>query len=307
MQQLLEQLVETSRKTTIQGKVATYIPALAEADAAHFSVCLTDKGQSYAYGETDTLFTLQSVVKVISFMLAADYHGLTRMMDYVDVEPTGDSFNSIVRLESANTKPFNPMINAGAITVASMLPGDTPTDKVATVLTFLETLLQKEVTINQKTYQSEYDSADHNRAIAYILKANGYLEAGVENAIQTYLQLCSIEVTVSDLAQIALFFAEDGQNERICIDGAILKVSKALMLTCGMYNSSGKFAAFVGLPAKSGVSGAIIAVVKSGAIEILEGPIGIGLYGPAIDEVGNSVAGVHFLMALVKKYNLSVF
>lgn len=307
MQQLLEQLIAESRETTSQGKVATYIPALAEADGAQFSVCLTDKEQSYDYGETDTLFTLQSVVKVISFMLAADYHGLTRMMDYVDVEPTGDSFNSIVRLESANTKPFNPMINAGAITVASMLPGDTPTEKVATVLTFLETLLQKEVTINQKTYQSEYDSADHNRAIAYILKANGYLEAGVENAIQTYLQLCSIEVTVSDLAQIALFFAEDGQNERICIAGAILKVSKALMLTCGMYNSSGKFAAFVGLPAKSGVSGAIIAVVKSGAIETLEGPIGIGLYGPAIDEVGNSVAGVHFLMALVKKYNLSVF
>lgn len=307
MQALLEQLVQASSKTTGQGTVASYIPALAEADASHFSVCLTDKHQRYVFGETETLFTLQSVVKVISFMLAANYHGLDRMMEYVDVEPTGDSFNSIVRLESANTKPFNPMINAGAITVASMLPGDTPTEKVTTVITFLETLLQKEVTINQKTYQSEYDSADHNRAIAYILKANGYLEAGVENAIQTYLQLCSIEVTVTDLAKIALFFAEDGQNERICIEGAILKVTKALMLTCGMYNSSGKFAAFVGLPAKSGVSGAIIAVVKSGAIETLEGPIGIGLYGPAIDTVGNSVAGVHFLMALVKKYNLSVF
>ncbi|ODJ59901.1 glutaminase A [Brochothrix thermosphacta] len=307
MRENLIDLVHNSTLKTINGKVATYIPALAEADGQQFSVCLTDINQSYEYGDTETTFTLQSVVKVISFMLAADHHGLAMMMDFVDVEPTGDSFNSIVRLESANTKPFNPMINAGAITVASLLPGETPTEKVEVVTSFLEKLLQKEITINQKIYQSEYDSADHNRAIAYILKANGYLEAGVENAIQTYLQLCSIEVTVGDLAEIALFFAQDGQNERICIDGAILKVSKALMLTCGMYNSSGKFAAFVGLPAKSGVSGAIIAVVKSGMIEDLKGPIGIGLYGPAIDTVGNSVAGVDFLMELVKKYNLSVF
>lgn len=302
---ILQQLYTDAVLQTKHGKTANYIPILQEADPSVFAVSLLNyENKERSFGDTEQRFSLQSVVKVLSFMLAADYHGIEKMMHYVDVEPTGDSFNSIVRLEKY-PKPFNPMINAGAITVASLLPGASPDEKVAVVTNFLQALLGKPVRVHMRTYMSEYKSADNNRAIAYMLKANGFLTCDVEDALQTYLQLCSISVTVDDLAKIALFLATDGHSSPI--NPFIIKVAKALMLTCGMYNASGKFAAFVGLPAKSGVSGAIIAVVKQGAIDHLNGPIGIGLYGPAIDEVGNSVAGVHFLVELVKKYNVGIF
>lgn len=303
--EIIQQLYKDALRQTVHGQTANYIPALQVADASQFAVSLLNNEQQIAFGNTAQTFTLQSVVKVLSFMLAADAHGIEKMMRFVDVEPTGDSFNSIVRLESKQPKPFNPMINAGAITVASLLPGASPDEKVEVVTNFLQVLLQKPVRIHMQTYVSEYESADNNRAIAYMLKANGFLNCDVEDALQTYLQLCSIAVNVEDLAKIALFFATDGQHSTI--NPFIIKVSKALMLTCGMYNASGKFAAFVGLPAKSGVSGAIIAVIKHGEIDGIKAPIGIGLYGPAIDEVGNSVAGVHFLVELVKKYNIGIF
>ena len=306
--QTLQQLYEQSLLATVNGKPASYIPALAYADAKTFAVHMLDKhGESITFGEANATFTLQSVVKIISFMVAANYHGIERIMHYVDVEPTGDSFNSIVRLESNNNKPFNPMINAGAITTASLLPGLSLYDKVKSVTNFLEGILSKKIYINNEVYFSELHSADYNRAIAYILQANGFLKSPVEEALQVYLQLCSISVTVEDLAKIALYFATDGKsanNEAAGCDQAVIRISKALMLTCGMYNASGKFAAFVGLPAKSGVSGAIIAVVKAGEIEHLQGPIGIGVYGPAIDDVGNSVAGIDFLMKIAHEYDL---
>lgn len=286
------------------GKVASYIPALAEADSSAFAVSLMSANDQIELGDCTKTFTLQSVVKVLSFMVAANHHGIEEIMHYVDVEPTGDSFNSIVRLESNNKKPFNPMINAGAITIASLLPGKSMFDKVKSVTNFIEKILGKQVYINNEVYLSEYHSADYNRAIAYILQANGFLISDVEQSLQVYLQLCAISVSTSDLAKIALYFATNGQNSEAKCSMEVINISKALMMTCGMYNFSGKFAAFVGLPAKSGVSGAIIAVVKDGKIEHLKGPIGIGLYGPAIDEVGNSVAGIDFLVKCSKQYDL---
>lgn len=289
---------------TAGGKVASYIPALAAANSDLFAVSLLSAEQEIELGDCTETFTLQSVVKVISFMVAANHHGIKEIMHYVDVEPTGDSFNSIVRLEGHNNKPFNPMINAGAITIASLLPGETMFEKVKSVTTYLEQMIGKKVHINNEIYFSEYQSADYNRAIAYILQANGFLKSDVEEALQVYLQLCSISVDVSDLAKMAFYFATNGKDSEACCNKEVINIAKALMLTCGMYNASGKFAAFVGLPAKSGVSGAIIAVVRNGEIEQLKGPIGIGIYGPAIDQVGNSVAGTDFLMHLSKEYDL---
>ncbi|MEK4079657.1 glutaminase A [Solibacillus silvestris] len=300
----LQMIYEQAKQRTANGQVASYIPALAAANGDLFAVSLLSAEHEIELGDCTETFTLQSVVKVISFMVAANYHGIEEIMHYVDVEPTGDSFNSIVRLESHNNKPFNPMINAGAITIASLLPGKTMFEKVKSVTTFLEQIIGKKVHINNEVYFSEYQSADYNRAIAYILQANGFLKSDVEEALQVYLQLCSISVDVSDLAKLAFYFATNGkESEAICNKG-VINIAKALMITCGMYNASGKFAAFIGLPAKSGVSGAIIAVVRNAEIEQLQGPIGIGIYGPAIDQVGNSVAGIEFLMHLSKEYDL---
>lgn len=300
----LQAIFEQAKQLTSKGKAATYIPALAQVDSAAFAVSLLSMDDQIELGDCDKTFTLQSVVKVLSFMVAANHHGIEEILKYVDVEPTGDSFNSIVRLESHNNKPFNPMINAGAITIASILPGKSMFEKVKSITQFIEKILGKKVYINNDVYLSEYHSADYNRAIAYILQANGFLKSDVEQSLQVYLQLCAISVNTSDLAKIALYFATNGKNSEAVCSKEVINITKALMLTCGMYNFSGKFAAFVGLPAKSGVSGAIIAVVKDGEIEHLEGPIGIGVYGPAIDEVGNSVAGIEFLAKCSKQYDL---
>ncbi|MER1957242.1 MAG: glutaminase A [Solibacillus sp.] len=300
----VQTIFEQAKELTHKGKVASYIPALAQADPTAFAVSLLSTHDKIELGDCNKTFTLQSVVKVLSFMVAANHHGIEEILNYVDVEPTGDSFNSIVRLESKNNKPFNPMINAGAITIASLLPGKSMYDKVKSVTRFIEQILGKQVYINNEVYFSEYHSADYNRAITYILQANGFLKSDVEQSLQVYLQLCAISVNTSDLGKIALYFATNGKNSDAVCSKEVINISKALMLTCGMYNFSGKFAAFVGLPAKSGVSGAIIAVVKDGEMEHLQGPIGIGVYGPAIDEVGNSVAGIEFLAKCSKHYDL---
>lgn len=300
----IQKIYEHAQQMTHKGNAASYIPALAKEDPTMFAVSLMSMNEQIELGDCKKTFTLQSVVKVLSFMVAANHHGIEEIMRYVDVEPTGDSFNSIVRLESNNNKPFNPMINAGAITIASLLPGESMFERVKSVTAFIEKILSKQVSVNNEVFMSEYHSADYNRAIAYILQANGFLKSEVEEALQVYLQLCSISVNASDLAKIALYLATNGQNSKAICSKQVINIAKALMMTCGMYNFSGKFAAFVGLPAKSGVSGAIIAFVKDGEIEHLKGPIGIGLYGPAIDDVGNSVAGIDFLLELSKQYEL---
>lgn len=307
----LQQLFEESQTMFIEGKVASYIPALASEDPAQFAVTISDVyGQSIHFGDVTKKFSMQSVVKVISFMVACELCGLKEVLEYVDLEPTGDPFNSIKRLESTETgKPYNPMINAGAITVASLLPGNSVDERVGHVQSFLARMIDFVPEVNEKVYESEYGESDHNRAIAYFLKAKGYLKGDVEMALQTYFRLCSIEVTTSDLAQIGLFFATDGKIRGIEMDSSLFRITKALMLTCGMYNASGRFAAYVGLPAKSGVSGGILACSgnKDVRIEHLRGKVGIGVYGPAIDDVGNSVAGLHFLEGLVNLYGVKVF
>lgn len=302
--QTIDRIFDEARADITKGTVATYIPTLATKNPQLFAITMIDEQQEeLVRGDCKQYFTLQSVVKTINFLVAAHHQGLDKMMEFVDLEPTGDPFNSIIRLEGQR-KPFNPMINAGAITVASLLPGDDVAQKVSSVLHYLEHLLQRTVSIDEATYESEYLSADQNRAIAYMLKRNGFLQCDAELALQTYLKLCAIEVTVSDLAKIALSFSNNQAREEQYFPNKLYRIARALMITCGMYDASGKFAAFVGLPAKSGVSGAIIAVVNQAHIEHLHGAIGIGIYGPSIDKIGNSVAGVAFLEQLVECYQL---
>ncbi|GGG10655.1 glutaminase 2 [Lysinibacillus alkalisoli] len=303
----LQQLYEDALSTCQQGSPADYIPALAKANAQLFAVSIASQQLTTQLGDSTERFTLQSIVKVISFMVATEARGVEEVMHYVDLEPTGDAFNSMIRLESSKPgKPFNPMINAGAITIASLLHGTTPNEKVDTVLDFLEQLLHKRPSINGEVFLSEFDTAHRNRAIAYHLKANGFIVGDVETALKAYLLLCSIEVTTQDLAKMGLFLATDGEGAPF-ISPHILKITKALMMTCGMYNASGKVAAFIGIPAKSGVSGGVLACLKDATIEGHHGAIGIGLFSPAIDDVGNSVASMHMLKQLADHYHLSYF
>lgn len=309
---MIEKLMEKAKKEAEKGHLATYIPALANQSKDRFAVYMMDeKGEVLKYGDNQYLFTLQSISKVMSFIVAAESIGLKEVLEKVDVEPTGDPFNSIVRLEVAEKgKPFNPMINAGAITVAALLPGRNVHERVRSVTDFLTLITGKTHQVNHDVFMSELETAYRNRAIANYLKANDYLVGTVDEALETYLSLCSIEFTTEDLAKFGLFLAMNGYSNRrqkTLISKKVAQFSKALMMTCGLYNASGKYAATVGFPMKTGVSGGVLCTIPKGRIEHLSGRIGIGVFSPMIDDVGNSVVGMYFLQNLSEVYDLSVF
>lgn len=312
--QFLEAWVEQFRPYAKEENCANYIPALAQKDPNQLAISIIGPdGIDMKAGDTANTFTLQSVSKIITFISVCMDKGLSYVLERVDVEPTGDTFNSIIRLESHQPgKPFNPMINAGAITVSSMLAGNSSLEKLDNLLKFLEKMIGKKLSVNEDVFQSEWQTANRNRALAYYLKDSGYLDGEVEEALEVYLKQCAIEVNVSDLAMIGLVIGNDGYHPILkeqLFSKEVAKMTKALMVTCGMYNASGKFAAFIGLPAKSGVSGAILVAVPNHAS--LHSPFptgcGIGIYGPAIDSIGNSVAGAHLLKHIATEWNMSIF
>ncbi|MFF2755759.1 glutaminase [Psychrobacillus sp. NPDC058041] len=311
----IDEWVTYYRAFTSEGKNASYIPALEMADSSHLGISIIGpNGTIIKAGNCDVPFTLQSISKVISFIAACMHHGIPYVLDRVDLEPTGDPFNSIIRLEMHKPgKPFNPMINAGAITVSSILPGDTPQKKLESIIDLMEKMVGKRPVLNEEVFLSEWQTANRNRALAYYLKETGFLEIEVEEALEVYLKQCSLEVTTEDIALIGLVLAHDGyhpiRKEQI-LPKDVARLAKSLMLTCGVYNASGKFAAFIGVPAKTGVSGGIMAAVpprvKSEVFPLQEG-CGIGIYGPAIDEYGSSVAGVMLLKKIAESWDLSIF
>ncbi|WP_227937446.1 glutaminase [Alkalihalobacillus deserti] len=310
----LDEWVMNYRSLGINGQCADYIPALMESNLSDLGVYMINPdGVEIKSGDWETPFTLQSISKVISFIAACLDRGISYVLERVDVEPTGDAFNSIVRLEMHKPgKPFNPMINAGAITVASLLYGESPEQKLESIYALIEKMVGKRPIMNDKVFQSEWKTANRNRALAYYLKESGFLESEVDVALEVYLKQCSIEVNTKDIALIGLILSQNGYDpihKRQVFPKQIAKLIKGLMLTCGMYNASGKFAAFVGIPAKSGVSGGIMASVPSRNRQELPFQLGcgIGIYGPAIDDYGNSLAGVDLLKHLAEVWDLSIF
>ncbi|CDQ42050.1 MULTISPECIES: glutaminase [Virgibacillus] len=315
LQNYVDDWVTFYQKQTKDGEVASYIPILKEADPKHLGISiLGNNGLSVRSGNVDTTFTIQSISKVFCFIVACMERGVAYVLDRVDVEPTGEAFNSIMHLEMRKLKkPFNPFVNAGAITVTSMLNGKTPDEKLEPLFQLLEKILGHRPSLNLDVYESERDSSIRNRAIGYYLVELDYLESNMDITLETYFKQCSIEVSIDDLAIIGRVLANDGldmQTDEEIIPRKIARLAKALMLTCGMYDASGKFAAYVGIPAKSGVSGGIIAVapprVREEVLPFTEG-CGIGVYGPALDNQGNSIAGIKLLKHIATKWDLSIF
>ncbi|WNS78141.1 glutaminase [Domibacillus sp. DTU_2020_1001157_1_SI_ALB_TIR_016] len=310
-QYILDKWVEESRTYAANGQTAAYIPALQNVEALQLGICIIEpNGRMLKSGEADCFFTLQSISKVISFIVACMHHSISYVLERVDVEPTGDSFNSIVRLEVNHFgKPFNPMINAGAITITSLLPGSSAEEKVQSVTSLLKQITGRPFQVDETVFKSEWESAHRNRALAYYLKDNGHLESDVEETLTVYLKQCAIQATIEDIALAALILSQDGYHpffKKQVIPIEVAKLAKVLMVTCGMYNASGKFAAQVGIPAKSGVSGGIMALVLPNKGPFQKG-CGIGIYGPAIDQYGNSLAGVKLLKEIASEWNLSIF
>lgn len=302
---LIPQMLQASRQQCSLGKVASYIPELSKSPADALGIHIMDgRGQSITGGDCDLSFTMQSISKVFTLLLALMDNGEEAVFDKVGMEPTGDNFNSMLKLELVQPGiPFNPLINAGAIAISSLIAGSTPAEKSERVLQFLR-LLSNNSTLNydMDVYRSEADTANLNRSMAYFLKDNGVLQGSVEDVLDVYFHHCSINVTCADLAQMALVLAHNGQNPvtgEILVPRRYVQIAKTFMTTCGMYNASGEFAIQVGLPAKSGVSGGILTMVP--------GRYGIGLVGPALNPKGNSIAGVALLQSISNEFDWSLF
>lgn len=315
LQSYVDDWVKFYKKETKHGEVASYIPILKKANPNRLGITIVGKnGMTIRSGDVDIPFTIQSISKVFSFIVACMERGVSYVLDRVDVEPAGEAFNSIMHLEMRKLKkPFNPFINAGAITVTSLLKGKTPEEKLEPIFQLFEKALGHRPRLNYDVYESERDTSIRNRAIGYYLLELGYLESDLELTLDTYFKQCSIEVTLDDLAILGLLLANDGINSKTdeeVIPRNVVRLVKSLMLTCGMYDASGKFAAYVGIPAKSGVSGGIIALapprVRSEVLPFIDG-CGIGVYGPALDEKGNSIAGIKLLKHIAMKWDLSIF
>jgi len=305
LEQIFTEALEYGRQSIPQGQVATYIPELAKADPSWLSVCaVTTDLQSYAYGDCTQKFTLQSIAKVISLILALETVGEDVVFQKVGMEPTGDPFNSIVKLEKVSTHtPYNPMINAGAISVASNIPGANLEERFDAFLRFTRKICgNEEISLSFETYLSEKRTGDRNRALAYMMKSGGVLEGSVEEHLDLYFMICSVLATCRDIAFLGAVLANNGVHPvtgEPLIGPRHLKIVRSLMVTCGMYDASGYFATMVGLPSKSGVGGGIVSVVPN--------VMGIGVFGPALDERGNSIGGVKILEYLSDRLNLSIF
>ncbi|PEK97821.1 glutaminase A [Bacillus toyonensis] len=301
----LEQLLEQVQTYTTKGKLATYIPELGNANPDDLGIAIYHKETGYIHaGNSQTLFTLQSISKVITLALALLDCGEEYVFSKFGMEPTGDPFNSIIKLETASpSKPLNPMINAGALAITSILTGGNNDEKMERILSFVRDITDNPtINYSSKVAASELETAYLNRSLCYYMKQNDIIHGDVEALMDLYTRQCAIEVNCIDLARIGLIFAMDGYDpyrKKQIVPNHITKICKTFMVTCGMYNESGEFAIRVGIPAKSGVSGGIFGCVK--------GEMGIGIFGPALDANGNSIAGIKILEILSLKECWSIF
>ncbi|OIU72356.1 glutaminase A [Rossellomorea aquimaris] len=303
-QKLLGELVDIARAFAPYGKVADYIPALSNQNPDDLAICIYSIGnESYYAGDHLKKFTLQSISKVITLALVLMDNGEDEVFSKVGMEPTGDPFNSIAKLETNKpSKPLNPMINAGALAVTHMIKGDTVIEKWDRLIEFICHLTGQQVTYNEDVAYSELQTANLNRSLCYFMKQHGVITGNVEDLLVLYTKQCAVEMNCVDLAKMGAVFANDGldpESGRQLITKDVARICKTFMVTCGMYNSSGEFAIKVGIPAKSGVSGGIMGSVP--------GKCGIGIFGPSLDEVGNSIAGTKLLEGLSAKYSWSIF
>ncbi|MBF2073312.1 MAG: glutaminase A [Synechococcales cyanobacterium C42_A2020_086] len=285
-----------------EGKVADYIPELALAKPEWFGICVvTQDGHVFEVGDCDQLFTIQSISKAFVFGLALEDHGREYVNSKVSVEPTGEAFNSIV-LDEVTNRPYNPMVNAGAIATTDLIKGKNGTERLKRLLEMFERYTGRVHDINVPVFLSEKATGYRNRAMAYLMLNFGMVSHNIDETLDLYFQQCSIVVNAKDLAMMAATLANGGVNpvtKKRAIDERYVQDVISVMLTCGMYDASGEWAYRVGLPAKSGVGGGITAIAP--------GKLGIGTFSPLLDAKGNSVRGIKVCEDLSREFGLHLF
>ncbi|MFM8410457.1 MAG: glutaminase A [Alphaproteobacteria bacterium] len=299
--QFLDELFSRHRECR-EGHVATYIPELAKVDPEKFGICVaTIDGHVYEVGDSRHPFTIQSISKPFVWGMALEDHEREEVLRRVGVEPTGEAFNSIV-LDEATMRPFNPMVNAGAIATSALVRGASPQERVARVLARFGAAAGRELSIDDEVYASELATGHRNRAIAHLMLNFGMIPDDVDGILDLYFRQCSILVNCRDLATMGATLANIGTNPTTGQDvfrADCVKDVLAVMFTCGMYDYSGEWAFRVGVPAKSGVAGGVLAVVNR--------QLGIGIYSPRLDARGNSVRGIRACVEIADELGLHAF
>jgi glutaminase len=284
------------------GQVATYIPELSKADPDDFGICIASaEGQQFQAGDCERPFTIQSISKPFTFGMAIEEVGSADVAARVGVEPSGDTFNAI-ELQNGTNRPYNPMINSGAITVTALLHSRYGHDAFDYVLGRLSAAAGRRLTVDEAVFESERTTGHRNRAIAHLLLNFGLVHSAAEQALDVYFRQCAVIVTCRDLAMMAATLSNMGRNPITGVqvfDPVSVKHMLAIMFTCGMYDYSGEWAYRVGVPAKSGVSGGVMAVVNR--------QIGIGTYSPRLDPRGNSTRGIAACTELAARFGLHAF
>ena len=281
------------------GAVASYIPELLKADPAWFGIAVvTVDGHVYQVGDSRQPFTIQSISKAITYGLALEDRGVEAVLRKVDVEPSGEAFNSI-SLEPGTGRPRNPMINAGAIATVGLVDGETPDARFRRILQCYEKYLGHPATIDEDVYRSEKSTGHRNRAIAYLLHNSNIIEKDTDDVLDVYFRQCSILVTCRDLALIGATLANNGVNPITgvrALQSHYVPKALSVMSSCGMYDYSGAWVYEVGMPAKSGVGGGIVAV--------LPGQFGLAVFSPRLDDRGNSARGLAVCKRLSADFSL---
>lgn len=290
-------------KNDKKGKRASYIPELSKVDSKKFGIAITTvTGETYCAGDADFLFSMQSISKPFVFGLALESHGLKKVRQKVDVEPTGEPFNSIIRLDTKSKRPLNPLVNTGAIAMTDLIEGKSKKERQKILNSSFEKYIGKKVEIDKSVFTSEKITGHRNRAIAHLMLNFDMVKNSIDDTLDLYFEQCAYKVNAVDLSVMAATLANSGINpvtQIKAVDEKYIKHILAIMFTCGLYTYAGEWAFDVGLPAKSGVSGGILAVVP--------GVMGIGVFSPLIDVHGNSVKGVKVCEDLSKKLKLHSF
>lgn len=302
----LEEMVAACRPYTRQGQLPGYIPALKQGDPSRLGACLLScDGRLSQAGDWDVSFSIQSIVKPILLLQALLDNGVDTVRSHVGVEATGKPFDAINYTDQVlDSQHLNPMVNMGAIAVCSLIRGGSYQERFRRLLDLTRLLAGEEsrIQVNEDVYRSEKANGSKNRALAYLLKTYGIIRDDVEDVLDCYFHACAISADCGGLARIGCVLANQGRrpgsNEAL-VPPEYARFVNAILTTCGMYDGSGDFAVRVGVPAKSGVGGGIMAVAP--------GRMGIGIFSPALDPKGNSLAGTRLLELLSRELDLSIF
>ncbi|WP_336659612.1 glutaminase A [Leucobacter sp. USHLN153] len=286
-----------------EGTVADYIPELAEADPAAFGLSVVGAdGALHEAGETGIAFSIQSISKAFVFALVCDEIGHAAVHERVGVNNTGLPFNSLIAMELNDGSPMNPMVNAGAIATTALIPAASSDERWERVRQGLSRFAARELTVDEVVYRSETATNHRNRAIGKLLQSYGRLDPDPLETVDVYTRQCALSVTAHDLAVMGATLADGGVNpitgEQV-VSSEVCRDTLTVLASCGMYERSGEWLFEIGLPAKSGVSGGVVAISP--------GKGGIGAYSPLLDAAGNSVRGQRVCAHLSRSLGLNLF